>query len=162
MHASRDVGFTQNTHISLHLLEFCAIILRTRKPKQSEVFMKSRQFSGWQMGFLVALRLVIGWHFLYEGLVKLLQPEWTAAQYLQVSSWIFAPFFHWIADTPAVLAVIDFLNIWGLILIGLGLMLGTFTRIAAVGGMVLMALYYVANPPFIGLDFGIPAEGNYL
>ena len=59
-------------------------------------------------------------------------------------------------------SVIDFLNIWGLILIGLGLMLGTFTRIAAVGGMVLMALYYVANPPFIGLDFGIPAEGNYL
>lgn len=124
--------------------------------------MKNKQFSGWQIGFLVALRIVIGWHFLYEGIVKLMLPDWTAAQFLQVSSWWFAPFFHWIADTPSVLAVVDVLNIWGLILIGLGLMLGAFTRAAAVAGMSLLALYYVANPPFIGLDFGVPTEGHYL
>ena len=124
--------------------------------------MQNKNLSAWQLGILVVLRIVIGWHLLYEGLVKLLLPDWTAAQYLQVSSWIFAPFFHWIAETPSVLAVVDFLNIWGLILIGLCLMLGLFTRIAAVAGMLLLALYYVCNPPFIGLDFGIPTEGNYL
>ncbi len=124
--------------------------------------MKGRQLSGWQLGFLVALRIVIGWHFLYEGIVKLLLPDWTAAQFLQLSSWWFAPFFHWISETPSVLAVVDFLNIWGLILIGLGLMLGAFTRVAAVAGMLLLALYYVANPPFVGLDFGVPTEGHYL
>ncbi len=124
--------------------------------------MNGKQLNGWHVGFLVALRIVIGWRFLYEGIVKLLLPDWTAAQFLQVSSWWFAPFFHWMAETPAVLAVVDFLNIWGLILIGLGLMLGAFTRVAAVAGMLLLALYYVANPPFIGLDFGVPTEGHYL
>jgi hypothetical protein len=28
--------------------------------------------------------------------------------------------------------------------------------------MLLLLLYYVAHPPFIGLDFGVPTEGNYL
>jgi uncharacterized membrane protein YphA (DoxX/SURF4 family) len=120
------------------------------------------KLSRWQLGILLLLRFVVGWHFLYEGVVKLLLPEWTAASYLQVSGWILAPFFHWIAETPGVLVVVDFLNIWGLILIGLGLMLGAFTRLAAVAGMLLLALYYLCNPPFIGLDFGIPSEGNYL
>lgn len=124
--------------------------------------MEKKQFTNWQLGILVLLRIVVGWHFLYEGIVKLLLPDWTAAQYLQVSRWIFAPFFQWIADTPSVLAVVDFLNIWGLILIGLGLMLGAFTRLAAVAGMILLAFYYLANPPFVGLDFGIPTEGHYL
>jgi hypothetical protein len=51
---------------------------------------------------------------------------------------------------------------WGLTLIGLGLMLGALTRIAAVSGMALVFLYYLANPPFIGMDFGVATEGNYL
>ncbi|MBN1482450.1 DoxX family membrane protein [candidate division KSB1 bacterium] len=124
--------------------------------------MEQKHYSGWQLVFLLALRLVVGWHFLYEGVVKLLLPDWSAAQYLQVSSWVLAPFFHWIANTPSVLAIVDFINIWGLILIGLGLILGAFTRIATAAGMLILALYYVANPPFVGLDFGIPTEGNYL
>jgi thiosulfate dehydrogenase [quinone] large subunit len=50
----------------------------------------------------------------------------------------------------------------GLILIGLGLFFGCFTRASSIAGMVLLFLYYVANPPFIGLNFGVPTEGNYL
>ncbi|MDZ7345660.1 MAG: DoxX subfamily, partial [candidate division KSB1 bacterium] len=68
--------------------------------------------------FLVLLRAAIGWHFLYEGLVKLFMGNWTSAEYLSVSSWIFAPIFRRMAATPSVLVVVDFLNIWGLILIG--------------------------------------------
>jgi len=124
--------------------------------------MSNNRYSNRQLGMLVALRLVIGWHFLYEGLVKLVSPEWSAASYLEVSGWIFAPLFQWMAETPSVLAVVDVLNIWGLILIGLALMLGLFSRLAAVLAMVLLGLYYIANPPFIGLDFGVPTEGNYL
>jgi len=123
---------------------------------------KPQQFSGLQLGMLITMRIAIGWHFLYEGIVKLLLPDWTSAQFLQVSSWKLAPFFHWIADNGRALAIVDFLNIWGLILIGLGLILGAFTQIATVAGMLLLALYYLANPPFIGLDFGIPVEGHYL
>ena len=111
---------------------------------------------------LVILRIVIGWHFLYEGISKLYTPDWTSEGYLTVSKWIFSGFFHWIASNPFVLKAVDLLNIWGLILIGLGLMFGCFTRIASISGIVLLSLYYFANPPFIGMDFGIITEGNYL
>ncbi len=121
-----------------------------------------RRVSPVQVAALTALRVVVGWHFLYEGVAKLTTADWTSQGYLTVSKWLFAPFFHWIAATPTVLHVVDFLNMWGLVLIGLGLMLGALTRIASVSGMVLISLYYLANPPFIGMDFGVVTEGNYL
>jgi thiosulfate dehydrogenase [quinone] large subunit len=43
----------------------------------------------------------------------------------------------------------DFLNIWGQILIGLGLILGLFSTIAAISGALLLILYYVTIPPFM-------------
>jgi len=113
------------------------------------------------MYILVILRIIIGWHFLYEGLIKLGNPAWTSAGYLELSNWIFAGFFHWIAVSPGVLALVDFINIWGQILIGLGLMLGLFTRISAYSGAILLALYYLANPPFVG-SIVASLEGNYM
>ena len=115
-----------------------------------------------QLTMLVVLRVAIGWHFLYEGVSKLFTTGWTSAGYLEISKWIFSPVFHWIASNQAILKIVDFMNIWGLIFIGLGLFLGFFTRIAAYSGMFLLLLYYVANPPFIGMDFGVITEGNYL
>lgn len=120
------------------------------------------KFSSVQKTFLFLLRIAVGWHMLYEGIVKLLMPGWSAAEYLSLSRWIFAPIFGWMASTPSVLAIVNFLNIWGLILIGLALMLGIFTRFAALAGALLIGLYYVSNPPFVGLDFGPPTEGHYL
>ena len=108
------------------------------------------------------LRISIGWHFLYEGLSKLFTPGWSSAEYLEMSTWIFSPFFKWIAGNPTILGLVDFVNIWGLIFVGIGLMFGILTRPAIYVGMTLLALYYVANPPFIKNDFGIPAEGHYL
>ncbi len=70
--------------------------------------------------------------------------------------------FHQIAGNPDVLQIVDFLNIWGLVLIGLGLMLGLFTNISAICGMVLLAFYYLSHPPLIGVTYAIPSEGNYL
>jgi predicted dehydrogenase/uncharacterized membrane protein YphA (DoxX/SURF4 family) len=114
-----------------------------------------------QLTGLVALRLLVGWHFLYEGVAKLLNPYWTSADYLGGATWLFRGVFHALAANPTALAVVDFLNVWGLILIGLGLMLGAFTRTATAFGVALLALYYVANPPFGGTPSG-PAEGSYL
>jgi len=111
---------------------------------------------------LTLLRVVIGWHFLFEGLSKLFTPAWTSADYLLLSNWIFAGFFHWIASHAAVLGIADFIVIWGMIFIGLALFLGIFDRVAAIAGMVLIALFWMANPPLTALDFGIPHEGNYL
>ena len=42
---------------------------------------------------LVLLRIIIGWHFLYEGLTKLLYPGWTSAGYLKGSTGPLAPIF---------------------------------------------------------------------
>jgi uncharacterized membrane protein YphA (DoxX/SURF4 family) len=120
------------------------------------------KYSNWQLTVLVLLRVTIGWHFLYEGLAKLMTPDWSAAGFLEVSRWIFGGAFQWMAANDTLLSVINFLNIWGLILIGLGLMFGILTRIASIAGMALLLLYYVANPPFVGLDFGMPTEGHYL
>jgi len=118
--------------------------------------------SGKQLNIIVALRVLVGWHFLYEGLSKLFTPGWTSAEFLSLSNWWFAPFYHWIAETPAVLQIADFLNVWGLILIGLALFVGLFERVAIWGGIALLTLYYFAHPPFVGTDFGAPAEGSYL
>ncbi len=111
---------------------------------------------------LVILRFAIGWHFLYEGMVKLTDSNWTSAGYLAESKWLFSGLFHWIASNPGVLNAVDFLNIWGLILIGAGLMLGLLTRIASISGIVLIGLYFIASPPLISSTGGPGLEGHYL
>ncbi|MCF7847408.1 MAG: DoxX family protein [Kiritimatiellales bacterium] len=115
-----------------------------------------------QMMLLVVLRMVIGWHFLYEGISKLYTPGWTAAGFLTLSRWAFSGFFHWIVENSQVLAVADFMVTWGLVLIGLGLIVGLLSRVASVAGILLLLMFYVANPPLIGMDFGVIREGNYL
>ncbi len=100
-----------------------------------------------QMGVLSLLRIAIGWHFLSEGLGKLLDGGWTARDYLATADGPLAGVFRWMAETPAVLSAVDVLNVWGQVAIGLGLMLGLFTQAACVAGAILLAFYYVAHPP---------------
>lgn len=111
---------------------------------------------------LVILRIAIGWHFLYEGIVKLTSPGWSSAAFLSESKWLFANFFHWIVAHPAALQLVDAMNISGLILIGLGLIFGLLTRFASIAGIALLLLYYIANPPLAGFGNSMGAEGNYL
>lgn len=124
--------------------------------------MEKQEFNRFQMIALTILRVLIGWHFLYEGIAKLAKGTWSASGYLMQSKGIFSGIFSWIANTPGVLNVVDQLNIWGLIAIGLGLILGCLTRIASLAGMLLIFLYYLANPPFVGYFYSIPMEGNYM
>ena len=124
--------------------------------------MAQNELTGFKLYGLTILRIAIGWHFLYEGISKLFTPGWTSAEFLLLSNWAFSGFFHGIAGNPAALGIADFLVVWGLILIGLVLFLGLFDRIAALAGMVLIALFWLANPPLTALDFGLPREGNYL
>ena len=116
----------------------------------------------WQQGSLVALRIIIGWHILYEGIYKLLHPEWSALAFLDNSQWIFSGIADRIISNPALLNAVDAMNTWGLILMGLGLVLGLFTRISSLAGFTLLLLYYLFNPPFIGMDVTGSVEGNYL
>lgn len=111
---------------------------------------------------LTGLRIVIGWHFLYEGIAKLMTPGWSAKMYLAGSRWIFADLFHAMAASPEIMKMVDFLNIWGLILIGLSLFTGLLVRWSSIAGAVLMLFYFVAYPPIPGYTFGAVTEGSYL
>jgi thiosulfate dehydrogenase (quinone) large subunit len=124
--------------------------------------MEEQKLSQLQMTCLVILRVVIGWHFLYEGVAKLMKPSWSAAGYLLQSRGAFSALFRWMAGDASVLAVVNQLNMWGLTCIGLGLILGCFTRLASASGILVILLFYLCNPPFVGYFYSIPMEGNYL
>ena len=119
-------------------------------------------YSNTQLTLLVALRVFIGWHFLYEGISKLVNPDWSSVAFLLDSKGFLSSFFYSLASNPDVLKVVDFLNIWGLILIGLGLILGLFSRISIIAGMALLGMYYLSHPPTVGHSFSVPSEGSYL
>lgn len=124
--------------------------------------MKDYTYTKGQLWILVVLRLLIGWHFLYEGLVKLWNANWSAAGYLVDSKGIFAKMFTAMAANPGTVKIIDTLNVWGLVLIGLGLLTGFLMRPAIIGGIVLLVFYYLSHPPLIGYTFAMPSEGSYL
>ena len=67
---------------------------------------------------LTIIRMAVGWHFLYEGISKVIAGSWSSAAYLTGSRWIFAPLFQWMAGNAGVVAIIDFINMWGMILVG--------------------------------------------
>ena len=98
--------------------------------------------------FITILRMAIGWHFIYEGVAKLLAGNWTSYSYLANSTGPLSGIYQWMANSEGLLKVVDILNIYGLILIGLALFTGVFIRLAAAAGSFLLALYYFAYPPF--------------
>ncbi len=115
-----------------------------------------------QLVALITCRVLIGWHFLYEGCVKLLNPDWSAKGFLLDSEGICKEWFLWMANTDSVFETINFLNQWGLVLIGLSLILGMFSKIASISGIIMLAMFYMSHPPLIGMDYMMPSEGSYL
>ena len=116
------------------------------------------KFTKMQASGLVVLRILIGWHFLYEGVIKAYNPSWTSRSYL-LSASILKPFFAWLAS-DSLITVIDYLNIYGLIAIGISLLVGIKVKWGCVGGILLLLFYYLAYPPFPSLPQG-PSEGSY-
>ncbi len=111
---------------------------------------------------LVALRVAIGWHFMYEGVSKLFQDNWTAYAFLMDSQGWFSGWFQSLAGNPTALAITDQLNMWGLTLIGFALITGTFSKFAKAGAIVLLLFYFAAQPPLIMAEYLFPSEGTYL
>jgi len=122
---------------------------------------KPQNYSRSQLFCLVALRLVIGWHFLYEGVVKVLNPNWSAQHFLMDSDGWFAPVFEFLANSSA-LPIVNTLNIIGLLLVGISLMTGFLPKYASIGGILLLSMYFLSHPPFVGADYIMPSEGSYL
>jgi len=124
--------------------------------------MEDGKLSRWPMIAITVLRVAVGWHFLYEGIAKLTAPAWSASGYLKLARGPFADLFKWLAAEPNLLANADLITMWGLTLVGLLLMLGLLTRLASLGGIGFILLFYLCNPPFVGYFYSIPSEGSYL
>ncbi|MDP6046342.1 MAG: DoxX family protein [Phycisphaerae bacterium] len=121
-----------------------------------------QRFNSMSRAFLTGVRILIGWHFLYEGVAKLFADKWSSAGFLNQSDWLLSDTFHWIASNPTALQVVNLLNVWGLILIGLALFMGLFTRLAGAAGVLLLGLYYIASPAFIGSPGENIGGGHFL
>ena len=115
-----------------------------------------------QMIAVVVLRVLIGWHFLYEGVSKLTGPGFSASGFLLQSRGMFAPLFRGLAGNAGMLAWANPMVAWGLTAVGLGLVLGCFTRAASAAGILMLLLFYLCNPPWVGYFYSIPSEGSYL
>lgn len=123
-----------------------------------------------QQSTLVVLRTLIGWHFLYEGYVKILGPMWTrsgvpvqpfsSAGYLRSATGPLADVFHGLAASPWV-STLDHLVAWTLVAAGLFLLLGLLTQLGCVLAGCLLALFYVSAIPLSGAAEP-HAEGTYL
>lgn len=120
-----------------------------------ELNIHEEKFSGISLLFL---RLVMGWLMLYAGLTKVLNPYWSAKGYL-MGAQTFSGFYQWLAS-PGILPVINFVNEWGLTLLGISLILGIFVRLSSILGAFLMMLYYfpVLQFPYVGQHFFIVDE----
>jgi thiosulfate dehydrogenase (quinone) large subunit len=122
-----------------------------------------------QQFFLVALRTLIGWHFLYEGYTKLLQPAWTrsggpatawsSAGYLKAATGPLADQFHALGNVSWI-GTLDVVVAGALVAVGVSLMLGLFTQLGCAGAVGLLTMFYLSAIPM-----GMPearAEGTYL
>jgi len=119
---------------------------------------------------LLVLRTVIGWHFLYEAYYKITSPawspsgtplpRWTSAGYLKGASGPLAGLFQRMVNagwTPWIDRTVKI----SLLLIGLSLILGLFTRLGSWGALFFLSLFYLLYMPTIG----VPQpnnEGTYL
>ena len=93
--------------------------------------------------------------FFWAGIKKVLDPAWSAAGYLKGAK-TFTEFYQWLT-TPGLLPFTNFMNEWGLILLGLSLILGLFVRLSSTLGVLLMLLYY-----FPILQFPYPNPHSFL
>ena len=124
--------------------------------------MDEGKLSRWPMVAITVLRVLVGWHFLYEGIAKLTSASWSAAGYLKQARGPFADLFKSLAAQPDLLAYADLITMWGLTAVGLLLILGLVTRLASLGALGFILLFYLCNPPFVGYFYSIPSEGSYL
>ncbi|WP_256290437.1 DoxX family protein [Halobellus inordinatus] len=99
--------------------------------------------------FILALRLMMGLAFFQSGFDKVLSGSFSAAGYLQnappANGSPVAGLFVAMGQTPW---FVDFVNVavpWGEVLIGLGLIFGALTRLAAFFGAFMMLMFYLGN-----------------
>jgi thiosulfate dehydrogenase [quinone] large subunit len=107
---------------------------------------KAHSLSAW---FVLALRLMMGYAFLYSGATKVLEGGFTAQGYLVHAAGTngnpLEGMFVWMGSTSWFVAFANVAVPWGEVLIGLGLLVGALVRLAALFGALMMLLFYFGN-----------------
>lgn len=109
---------------------------------------------------LFLLRIALGWLFFYAGITKILNPDWTAAGFLG-NAQTFPDLYGWVANAQNI-GWVNFLNEWGLTLIGAGLIFGTLTRLASYFGILIMLLYYFPGADFPYVEHGFIVDDHII
>lgn len=101
----------------------------------------------WGAYWMVFLRVIAGWWFLNAGLGKVMESGllYDTTGWLQFGTQgtIVYPVTSWFAANAAVIP--NFMVPWGQVAIGLGLLLGCMTRLAAANGAILAFFFYFGN-----------------
>ena len=119
---------------------------------------------------LIVLRTLIGWHFLYEAYFKIMSPAWSrsggpltpwsSAGYLQGAGGPLGGIFHRLVNAGWTVWLDRGVKLT-LLLIGLSLILGLFTKVGLSLALALLSLFYLLYIPTLG----VPQpnnEGTYL
>jgi thiosulfate dehydrogenase [quinone] large subunit len=106
---------------------------------------EAHSLSAW---FVLALRLMMGYAFFHAGFSKVTEAGWSAKGYLLNAVPAESPLvglFHWMGSTPWFAEFLSIAVPWGELLIGLGLLFGAMTRLAAFWGAFMMLMFYFSN-----------------
>lgn len=103
----------------------------------------------------IFIQISVGWLMFYAGVTKILNPAWSAEGYLKGAK-TFSKFYTSLAS-PSMLPITNFINEWGLTIIGVALLTGIMVRWASIGGAALMILYYLPI-----LEFPKVGEHGYI
>ncbi|MFB6153330.1 MAG: DoxX family membrane protein [Halodesulfurarchaeum sp.] len=112
----------------------------------------STEFSGpWAAYWLLVLRIIGGWWMLHAGLTKVwetyvLGQPFSAGWFIKYAAQgtILEPVLS-LFNSPLGIAFTNFMIPWGEFLIGVGLLFGAFTRLAAFFGAFLLFFFYFVN-----------------
>jgi thiosulfate dehydrogenase [quinone] large subunit len=118
-------------------------------------------YNPWQQFVLVLIRFAVGWHLFYQGLGKFRAVAWTSKGYLDGARGPFSSWFEWMVESPGLVQFADTLTVWSLMILGLLLMLGLFTRCSALAAMGLILLFFLAAPPVTMMGFSVPTAQGY-
>ncbi|MBX4198353.1 DoxX family membrane protein [Candidatus Parcubacteria bacterium] len=89
---------------------------------------------------LILLRISVGWFFLYEGIISILDSQWTLLPFIKDAR-TFPEFYSYISQ-PELLPYLSFIAKGLFILIGALLIAGFFVRLGAFLGILLMLFFY--------------------
>jgi thiosulfate dehydrogenase [quinone] large subunit len=105
---------------------------------------------------IIILRLVVGWFFLYEGILTIMDQDWSLGPFIKNSK-VFTEFYAILLE-PSILPYISYVAKGFFIIVGLCLMLGIFVRTASFIGILLMFLFYF---PLLDFPYVRDQSGSY-